>query len=239
MKAPTFAPAYVVYFPMLSEIARENGYALAVHGSVVNDFDLVAIPWTNSANAPELLREAFANYACMMYPEHVWRDSGDFGPEQKPHGRIAFKLPMGNGAAIDVSVMPRESGEIASLRAERAEWAQLADDAKGHLEIALGRAERAEAECNRLREENERLIAKSQPAPRASIEFRPLLVSGCLTTSGTICIDSEQPAEQQSVALWHEVLHWLGLDNERVVEALALLIHAAVPGVAAQLRSGP
>lgn len=57
MKPPTFAPAYVGMYVILSEVAREHGYALAIHGTVSRDFDLIAIPWTETAGDPELLIE--------------------------------------------------------------------------------------------------------------------------------------------------------------------------------------
>lgn len=47
--------AYMAVFFKLSSKARELGYALAVHGSVTRDCDLIAVPWTDAAvNAFEL-----------------------------------------------------------------------------------------------------------------------------------------------------------------------------------------
>ena len=108
MRDPTFAPAYLSFYPMLSEVARKHGYALAAHGSLVTDFDLVAIPWTDTASSAETLMEAVSDYAkaCMQdaasngVPLHV--------AARKPHGRLAWAIPLDNGAVIDLSVMPRE-----------------------------------------------------------------------------------------------------------------------------------
>ena len=103
MKKATFAPAYVSMYPVLSEIAREYGYALAIHGTVSSDFDLIAIPWTDKAVAGAMLIRAIAERMQLCF--------GDFGtlvdgPEAKPHGRLAWTLGIGNGAAIDISVIP-------------------------------------------------------------------------------------------------------------------------------------
>ncbi|WP_144409755.1 hypothetical protein [Cupriavidus basilensis] len=106
MKSPTFAPAYLSYFPMLAEVAQKHGYALAAHGSLVSDFDLVAIPWKAEASSAEELMRAIAKYAdaCMDLkdghgvPLHV--------RERKPHGRVSWSIQLGNGAYIDLSVMP-------------------------------------------------------------------------------------------------------------------------------------
>jgi hypothetical protein len=106
MKAPTFAPVYVLLFPILSEIAQEYGYALAVHGSVQTDFDLIAIPWVLGAKSPEELIQAIAKHLKVLEGSFgTGIDGGDIG--DKPHGRIAWKLQLGGMASVDLSVMPR------------------------------------------------------------------------------------------------------------------------------------
>jgi hypothetical protein len=46
MKPANRAPIYAACcYPDLAEITRKHGYALAVHGSLARDFDLIAIPW--------------------------------------------------------------------------------------------------------------------------------------------------------------------------------------------------
>ncbi len=104
MKQATFAPVYVTLFPQLSRIANEHGYALAAHGSLQRDMDLVAIPWTDDAQDPETMMKAMGEYL------KIFKDifgTGLHGPEQKPHGRLSWLLATGFGSAIDLSVMPR------------------------------------------------------------------------------------------------------------------------------------
>ena len=104
MRTTTFAPAYVALYPALSELAHCRGYALCVHGSIISDFDLIAIPWTVDAEQPEALVNALA--------ERLKLCLGTFGtgrdekPEIKPHGRKTWNLYIGSGAKIDLSVMP-------------------------------------------------------------------------------------------------------------------------------------
>lgn len=113
MKPPTFAPAYVGLFPILSEVARSHGYALAVHGSVVNDFDLVAIPWTAEATDAETLIRAVA--ARMSYTmDQGFPIDALFEPpytEQKPHGRRSWCIPLDSGSRLDLSVVPRTASD--------------------------------------------------------------------------------------------------------------------------------
>ena len=107
MKPPTFAPAYVALFPILAEIAQAHGYALAVHGSVSRDYDLVAIPWTEEAVDAETLIHKLADRCFLIYDKFDEYGTGIHGPEEKPHGRRAWSLKIGCGAVMDISVVPR------------------------------------------------------------------------------------------------------------------------------------
>lgn len=90
-------------FPALKMAAIRHGYALLVHGSMMRDFDLVAIPWIKSATTPERMLKSLV------------REIGHGGylhpyPEKKPHGRIAWIIMFKNTANyIDISIMSRRS----------------------------------------------------------------------------------------------------------------------------------
>jgi hypothetical protein len=98
------AGAYAFMLPILQEKVRPLGYALAVHGSMNRDFDLIAVPWDDGAVAPasDVHRAIFNVVAPYSTP------NAKHGPEKKPHGRIAWIIPLVGGAAIDLSVMPRK-----------------------------------------------------------------------------------------------------------------------------------
>ncbi len=52
-KKTAWALAYMVgIYPQLVEEARRHGYALAPHGSLQRDLDLIAVPWSEEAAAP-------------------------------------------------------------------------------------------------------------------------------------------------------------------------------------------
>lgn len=112
MKPATFAPAYVAIYPHLAEVARAHGYSLSIHGSVgqsrYSDLDLVAIPWIDEAVEAEVLMAAIWEW-CSRFIDNDFGKlfNKQFYPEQKPHGRCAWFLQMGNGSGIDISVMPR------------------------------------------------------------------------------------------------------------------------------------
>lgn len=78
------------------------GYAISVHGSMARDFDLIAIPWVDSADsADELIARVCADMELTL-------QEGSPNPGRKPHGRLAYTLLMDGDRFIDLSVMPRE-----------------------------------------------------------------------------------------------------------------------------------
>lgn len=97
------AGAYAFMLPLLQEKVRPLGYALAVHGSMNRDLDLIAVPWDDGLVAPaaDVYRAIWALVSPYRSALKEW------GPERKPHGRITWIIPLHAGASIDLSVMPR------------------------------------------------------------------------------------------------------------------------------------
>lgn len=97
---PSYAPVYAAaLYPDLAKLAREHGYALAVHGSLRRDFDLIAVPWVDAVSEPQTLVNAIlAGFDVRQIGE----------PGDKPHGRRAWTISVGHGTcAIDLSFLPR------------------------------------------------------------------------------------------------------------------------------------
>lgn len=94
--------------------ARELGYALAVHGTLKRDIDLVAAPWAERAVEPRILAEALRDVArehnggiAHQKPEEeadAWHRAGV--PGHKPFGRLCWSFHLGGGPYIDLSVLP-------------------------------------------------------------------------------------------------------------------------------------
>jgi len=106
---PNYGPAYAAaMYPELAAIFHRHGYALAVHGSLARDLDLIAVPWAETvSDAATVLRDVTTVFALRLIGE----------PWKKNHGRMAYTLSCGFGAcAIDLSFVP--NAEIAD-RSER------------------------------------------------------------------------------------------------------------------------
>lgn len=89
-------------------IAREHGYAVAVHGSLrtERDIDLIAAPWVKDAHAPRTLMRAVNK---LPYLKRVVEHDQD---PPKPHGRLGYVWIITARARdcpvfVDMSVMPR------------------------------------------------------------------------------------------------------------------------------------
>lgn len=83
----------------IRDVAGELGYAIAVHGSLDRDIDLVACPWTADAvDVWELLGAITSRRGLVIT-----------GVTKKPHGRIGFTLEGRGAKTIDLSVMPLRS----------------------------------------------------------------------------------------------------------------------------------
>ena len=96
---PNFAPVYAAaLYPELAAIFHKHGYALAVHGSLARDFDLIAVPWEASVATPDTVLEEITNQLSINLVGET---------EQKNHGRVAYTISCGFGhCQLDLSFFP-------------------------------------------------------------------------------------------------------------------------------------
>ena len=95
---PGFAPLYCGMYPELATIVRKHGYALAVHGSLARDFDLICVPWTETPSSHQaVVDELVATFALRQVGE----------PDVTFHGRERWTLSISFGECfVDLSFMP-------------------------------------------------------------------------------------------------------------------------------------
>lgn len=96
---PNFGPVYAAaMYPGMASIVHRHGYALAVHGSLARDFDLIAIPWAPKVSPVKTVLDAITS----VYAVRLIGKAG-----KKEHGRVAYTLSCGFGeCSIDLSFMP-------------------------------------------------------------------------------------------------------------------------------------
>lgn len=93
---------YACLYSDFRQVAIENGYALAIHGSMQSDMDLLAVAWTEEAIPHEELVELLFNkISATIWKEHTFKDV-----TIKPHGRLAYTLHILGDWFIDLSIIP-------------------------------------------------------------------------------------------------------------------------------------
>lgn len=98
MKSANYAPVYLAIYPKLADLVRSHGWALAVHGTMGRDFDLIAVPWVTSPITPEEVVESIIKTFAV-------KPVGWF--ELKEHNRRVITLSIGYGECfLDLSFTP-------------------------------------------------------------------------------------------------------------------------------------
>ena len=78
---------YSGVLPKITRAARKCGYAIAVHGSMRRDLDLIAVPWVEKYSDKDTLAKKIQLAACgFKMARYDW--------EQKPNGRVATAFPI-------------------------------------------------------------------------------------------------------------------------------------------------
>lgn len=141
MKPANFAPVYACLYPELAEIARSHGYAMAVHGSMARDFDLICVPWADTPGKPEAVVDAIIS-------KFAIRKIGELTPMK--HGRMCQTISLKFGeAALDLSFMPVGAPPESRLEKLLADLAARFPDIKYKSELPEVRLLR---ELDRLKE---------------------------------------------------------------------------------------
>lgn len=91
---------FVALIPRLTRVCQIHGYALGVHGSMVRDLDVIAVPWEEGAVSAIQLRDAIIGEV------HGYLLSHEREPKVRPHGRLCWPIYISPEYYIDLSVMP-------------------------------------------------------------------------------------------------------------------------------------
>lgn len=92
---------YAIYFGILKKVARRYGYALALHGSLTRDMDLVAFPWVEKPKSHISMLRAMNKHL----GNKLSRGQKPYSYfEKKQHGRESFTICTGGGGYVDISI---------------------------------------------------------------------------------------------------------------------------------------
>jgi hypothetical protein len=85
-KSKASIATHAVILPALVQVGVDCGYAVALHGSLRRDLDLIAVPWVKWAVPPKELVERLAR---------VCHGKVISEPSRHPHGRLSFEIHLG------------------------------------------------------------------------------------------------------------------------------------------------
>lgn len=104
--------AYNKTIDAIRDAGARHGYAIAVHGSLARDIDLVAIPWAEDATDALSLVGAVIRAAAAHSPSaQAFLSPHETNPTSRPHGRLCWAIHLADGVYIDLAVMPRSNPE--------------------------------------------------------------------------------------------------------------------------------
>ena len=94
-------PDYAAFATKAKLVAKQEGYAIAIHGSTMADLDVIAIPWTEKPCKPK----ALVDRVCF----HTDLKAQSQEPTKRLHGRLVWSLlfpGFGDPRFVDFSVLP-------------------------------------------------------------------------------------------------------------------------------------
>lgn len=105
---------YAQLLPRIREAAKSIGYAIAIHGTMTRDLDLLAVPWVENAGTAEelveIVREAVGGFVIGDAKGNHPKGEVPKSPTIQPHGRLSWNICWGGRPFIDLSVMPVDGG---------------------------------------------------------------------------------------------------------------------------------
>ena len=89
---------YAAMWNDLRRAAMDKGWALALHGSLARDMDIIAVPWVEGASSPIEMIEALKD--CFDKPDKIMVSKTDM-----PNNRIAFTLSIFADFYLDINII--------------------------------------------------------------------------------------------------------------------------------------
>jgi len=105
------AAFYACMWGDLRTAALDCGWALALHGSLNTDMDIMAMPWTEDAKPVEDMVKALSG----CFTESPFAKDHCTPHRTKPHGRVVYTMSIWGNFYLDISVMePQTENRSAS-----------------------------------------------------------------------------------------------------------------------------
>lgn len=91
---------YAAMWDDLRQAAMDCGWALALHGSLSSDMDIMAMPWVENAATANEMVERIIDCFGFCRPPHCEVDK-----KSKPNGRVVYTIPVYSDFYIDLNII--------------------------------------------------------------------------------------------------------------------------------------
>lgn len=98
---------YASMYEDIRECALNVGWAVALHGSLKTDMDIMAMPWTKKAISFERLIQEIVK----IFEENQLAGMYSISYGEKPHGRVVATVPIWEDFYLDISTIKFVRGE--------------------------------------------------------------------------------------------------------------------------------
>ena len=95
------AAFYASIYPDLINAALNCGWALGLHGSLSNDMDIMAMPWTEDAKPVEEMIQALSD----CFTENPFKDKHTTPHYDKPNGRVVYTMSIWADFYLDINII--------------------------------------------------------------------------------------------------------------------------------------
>jgi len=97
------ASFYASILDDLKQKALECGWALGLHGSLQNDMDVMAMPWTEDATDAQTMIEKLSE----CFNGNIWQEHNKEFSE-KPRGRKVYTFRIWKDWYLDINIIERD-----------------------------------------------------------------------------------------------------------------------------------
>lgn len=101
------AAFYAAMWDDIRQCAMDCGWAVALHGSLASDMDIMAMPWTENAVSFASLIQKISK----LFSGNFLSGLHSISYNDKPHGRIVATIPIWADFYLDISTMKGEKHE--------------------------------------------------------------------------------------------------------------------------------
>ena len=95
------AAFYACILEDLKKAALNCGWALGLHGSLANDMDIMAMPWTEDATPVEVMIQDLSD----CFTENPFKDQHTVPHYNKPNNRVVYTMNIYADFYLDINVI--------------------------------------------------------------------------------------------------------------------------------------